>query len=46
MIRDKSTGYWDHVTGLERNDKPFKSAAGRSDVRGCCWWGRGGKVTT
>eukprot|EP00804_Cyclotella_cryptica_P021002 CCRYP_009303-RD/>CCRYP_009303-RD protein AED:0.09 eAED:0.09 QI:102/0.93/0.93/1/0.8/0.62/16/340/1751 len=38
---DKSTGYWDHVTGLERNEKPFKNAAGRSDVRGCCWWGRG-----
>ena len=40
---DKVTGYWDHVTGLEQNSPPFENIAGRSDVRGCCWWGRGGE---
>jgi hypothetical protein len=34
---DRSTGYWDHVAGLERNDPPFSNLAGRNDVRGCCW---------
>ena len=38
---DRSTGYWDHVAGLERQEPPFENAAGRSDIRGCCWWGRG-----
>jgi len=38
---DKSTGYWDHFKGLEINDPPFANLAGRADVRGCCWWGRG-----
>lgn len=37
---DRSTGYWDHVAGLERQEPPFENAAGRSSVRGCCWWGR------
>ena len=38
---DRSTGYWDHVASLERQDPPYPNAAGRSDIRGCCWWGRG-----
>jgi hypothetical protein len=38
---DRSTGYWDHVAGLERQEPPFANEAGRSDIRGCCWWGRG-----
>jgi hypothetical protein len=38
---DRLTGYWDHVAGLERQNPPFANGAGRSDIRGCCWWGRG-----
>lgn len=38
---DRSVGYWDHLTGLEEHDPPFKNKSGRSDIKGCCWWGRG-----
>jgi len=38
---DRSVGYWDHNTGLEENDSPTKNRKGRSDIKGCCWWGRG-----
>lgn len=31
---DRSVGYWDHISGLEENDPPFKNAADRSDVKG------------
>lgn len=41
---NRQVGYWDHVTGLEENVPPFKNKAGRSDVKGCCWWGRGGEL--
>ncbi|KAL7532158.1 hypothetical protein ACHAXR_009762, partial [Thalassiosira sp. AJA248-18] len=37
----RSVGYWDHITGLEVHDPPFQNAGERSDIRGCCWWGRG-----
>jgi hypothetical protein len=38
---NRPVGYWDHTTGLEVNEPPFKNKAGRSDTIGCCWWGRG-----
>ncbi len=41
---NRQVGYWDHRTGLEENEPPFKNKAGRSDVKGCCWWGRGGEL--
>ncbi|KAL9180298.1 hypothetical protein ACHAXT_008268 [Thalassiosira profunda] len=35
------TGHWDYVSGAEAVDAPAPNAAGRQDVEGCCWWGRG-----
>lgn len=29
------------LQGVEIHDPPFSNSAGRSDIRGCCWWGRG-----
>lgn len=40
---DRNVGYWDHITGLEEHEPPFKNRKGRSDIKGCCWWGRGGE---
>jgi len=40
---DRNVGYWDHITGLEQNEISYENNGGRSDVRGCCWWGRGGE---
>ena len=40
---DRSVGYWDHITGLEEHDPPYKNKRGRTDIKGCCWWGRGGQ---
>ena len=40
---DRTAGYWDHITGLEQNEIPYLNSGGRSDVKGCCWWGRGGE---
>ena len=34
------TGYYDPLSG-EVSDSPFKNEAGRMDVEGCCFWGRG-----
>ena len=36
-----ATRFWDHTTGLEDHDLPYMNKGGRSDIRGCCWWGRG-----
>ena len=41
---DRNVGYWDHITGLEQNEISYENNGGRSDVRGCCWWGRGGEL--
>ena len=38
---DRTVGYWDHITGLEMNEAPYENNGGRSNVKGCCWWGRG-----
>lgn len=36
------TGHWDYVTGGEvRDGSAMPNGAGREDVEGCCWWGRG-----
>jgi len=32
--------------GRENNDAPHPNANGRTDVEGCCWWGRGVIQTT
>eukprot|EP00804_Cyclotella_cryptica_P010088 CCRYP_018038-RD/>CCRYP_018038-RD protein AED:0.19 eAED:0.19 QI:308/1/1/1/0.81/0.70/17/2275/1193 len=34
------TGYFDPAIGV-RDDKVVESVSGRTDVEGCCWWGRG-----
>lgn len=35
------SGYWDTYSGTEVTDTPYSSTTGRTDVEGCCWWGRG-----
>jgi len=35
------TGHWDYMTNAEVRDAPAKNDRGRTDVEGCCWWGRG-----
>ncbi|KAL7513268.1 hypothetical protein ACHAXN_010978 [Cyclotella atomus] len=35
------TGYWDFVSETEIKDGPTANALGKTDVQGCCWWGRG-----
>lgn len=40
------TGFWDHYTDSENNQSPAANANGRTDVEGCCWWGRGVIQTT
>jgi len=30
--------------GKHIDDAPYANAAGRTDVEGCCWWGRGGRL--
>jgi len=38
--------YVGQKAGGFENNKPFESRAGRTDVEGCCWWGRGVIQTT
>jgi len=33
--------YEGQTGGKANNDAPYPNAAGRTDVEGCCWWGRG-----
>jgi hypothetical protein len=33
------TGYFDPAIGV-KEDKVVESVSGRTDVEGCCWWGR------
>jgi hypothetical protein len=33
--------YDEQKAGKAMNDEPYPNAAGRTDVEGCCWWGRG-----
>ena len=40
---NRRVGYWDHITGLEEHEPLFKNERGWSDIKGCCWWGRGGE---
>ena len=39
------SGYWATSTGSEITDTPYASVSGRTDVEGCCWWGRGALLT-
>lgn len=38
-------GYWDEVTSRLYEDTTFFNSGGRSDVEGCCYWGRGVLLT-
>ena len=35
------TGYWDEQRIEENHRTAFANQLGRTDVEGCCWWGRG-----
>mmetsp|Transcript_949 Transcript_949/g.2041 ORF Transcript_949/g.2041 Transcript_949/m.2041 type:complete len:1224 (-) Transcript_949:127-3798(-) len=35
------TGYYDPVSGNTGSSTPISNQAGRTDVEGCCFWGRG-----
>ncbi|KAL7550775.1 hypothetical protein ACHAWF_015068 [Thalassiosira exigua] len=37
-------GYWDAQTG-QSSQTAYSNARGRTDVQGCCWWGRGSLLT-
>jgi hypothetical protein len=39
------SGYWDISSGTAITDTPYLSTTGRTDVEGCCWWGRGALLT-
>eukprot|EP00580_Thalassiosira_gravida_P020450 CAMPEP_0201681386 /NCGR_PEP_ID=MMETSP0494-20130426/51081_1 /ASSEMBLY_ACC=CAM_ASM_000839 /TAXON_ID=420259 /ORGANISM="Thalassiosira gravida, Strain GMp14c1" /LENGTH=522 /DNA_ID=CAMNT_0048165129 /DNA_START=676 /DNA_END=2244 /DNA_ORIENTATION=+ len=38
-------GYWNTNTGTEIKNTPYSNTAGRIDVEGCCYWGRGVLLT-
>mmetsp|Transcript_5452 Transcript_5452/g.12613 ORF Transcript_5452/g.12613 Transcript_5452/m.12613 type:complete len:393 (+) Transcript_5452:97-1275(+) len=40
------TAYEGQKAGRYDNSKPVPNSAGRTDVEGCCWWGRGVIQTT
>jgi len=42
---DVFTGYWDEFSGRVITDAPFPNVAERTDIEGCCWWGRGALST-
>jgi len=42
---DVFTGYWDEISGRVITDAPFPNVAERTDIEGCCWWGRGALST-
>uniref|UniRef100_A0A7S2W2Z1 Uncharacterized protein n=1 Tax=Mucochytrium quahogii TaxID=96639 RepID=A0A7S2W2Z1_9STRA len=35
------TDYIGQLAGKEDSSKPYANMAGREDIEGCCWWGRG-----
>jgi len=39
------SGYWDTNSGTEIKKTPYANTAGRIDVEGCCYWGRGALLT-
>lgn len=42
---DFYSGYWDTTSGTEIKRTPYANTAGRIDVEGCCYWGRGVLLT-
>ncbi|KAL7532301.1 hypothetical protein ACHAXR_004552 [Thalassiosira sp. AJA248-18] len=38
-------GYWDFSIGREVTNAPSANVDGRTDIEGCCWWGRGALLT-
>lgn len=36
-----TTGFWDAIAGQELDTNPTANQGGRTDVEGCCFWGRG-----
>ncbi|EED91216.1 predicted protein [Thalassiosira pseudonana CCMP1335] len=39
------SGYYSSQTAMEITNTPYSNTAGRTDVEGCCWWGRGALLT-
>jgi len=35
------SGFWDTNTGTEQKETPYANKGGRTDIEGCCYWGRG-----
>jgi hypothetical protein len=40
-VSESYTGYWDVSTGEEVTTFPYENAFGRTNIEGCCYWGRG-----
>jgi hypothetical protein len=38
---EKCTDYPNQKAGRQNNEAPIPNNSGRTDVEGCCWWGRG-----
>lgn len=38
------TGFWDAITGREVQSLTTLNDNGRTDLQGCCWWGRGSTI--
>jgi len=43
---ESCTAYEGHRAGKEYRDTAFANQYGRTDIEGCCWWGRGAIQTT
>jgi len=42
---DFYSGFWDTSSGKEIKNTPYANTAGRIDIEGCCYWGRGALLT-
>ena len=40
----EETGFWDATTGREVQSLTTLNDNGKTDVQGCCWWGRGSTI--
>ena len=38
-------GYWDSNSGTLFTNSAYSNSLGRTDIEGCCWWGRGALMT-
>jgi len=44
-VSESYTGYWDGTAGKEMSIFPYENSFGRTDIEGCCYWGRGALQT-